>query len=359
MQRNKFGRRNFLWAASGFGAASALPIAAGEKQPKLNEGCITDVGSLRVGHFTHTERLTGCTVVLFDQPTVAGVDVRGSAPGTRETDLLNPVNTVQQIHAILLTGGSAFGLDAASGVMRYLEERGMGFHVGPAVVPIVPAAVLFDLNVGNPKIRPNAESGYKACEAAAASGVPEGCVGAGAGATVGKLFDLRSAMKSGIGSASVRIGGTDLVVGALIAVNAVGDVLDYETGKILAGARTQDGKGFLNSISQLKNGSAASITPGAHSTIGVIATNAALTKTEATKMAQMAHDGLARSINPIHTSMDGDTLFAAATGTAKTKADLLTVGAVGAEAVAQAVRNAVWAATSIPGYVALRDLPKT
>ena len=322
-------------------------------------GCITDVGNVRVGHFTHSERPTGCTVVLFDSPTVAAVDVRGSAPGTRETDLLNPINTVQQVHAILLTGGSAFGLDAAGGVMRYLEEHGMGFHVGPAIVPIVPAAVLFDLSVGNPKIRPNAESGYKACEAALSSGIPEGCVGAGAGATVGKLFGMRSAMKSGIGSASIRIDGTDLVVGALVAVNAMGDVFDHDTGKILAGARAQDGKSFLNSISQLKKGALVSATPGAHSTIGVIATNAALTKTEATKIAQMAHDGLARSINPIHTIMDGDTLFAAAIGTAKTKADLTTIGAVGAEAMADAVRNAVLAATSLPGYPAYRDLSES
>ena len=362
MQPYNLDRRRFLWTASGLGTAavsSSFEVTPKESETKASHGCITDVGHLRVGHFTHSDRPTGCTVVLFDQPTVAAVDVRGSAPGTRETDLLNPVNTVQQVHAILLTGGSAFGLDAASGVMRYLEEHGMGFHVGPAIVPIVPAAVLFDLNVGNPKIRPNAESGYKACEAALSSGVPEGCVGAGAGATVGKLFDPRSAMKSGIGSASVKIDGTDLVVSALIAVNAMGDVLDYETGRILAGARTQDGKSFLNSISQLRKGSATNATPGAHSTIGVVATNAAFTKTEATKIAQMGHDGLARSINPIHTVMDGDTLFAVATGTAKTKADLTTVGAVGAEAVAQAVRNAVLAATSISGYPAHRDLSGT
>jgi len=359
VQRDKPGRRSFLRTASSFGTAAAFRVAASERQTKANHGCITDVGNLRVGHFTHSERPTGCTVVLFDQPAVAAVDVRGSAPGTRETDLLNPVNTVQQVHAILLTGGSAFGLDAASGVMRYLEEHGMGFHAGSAIVPIVPAAVLFDLSVGNPKIRPNADSGYKACGAAVASGVAEGCVGAGAGATVGKLFGMRSAMKSGIGSASIRIGGTDLVVGALIAVNAIGDVLDHETGKILAGARTRDGKEFLNSISQLMKGSGANATPGAHSTIGLVATNAAFTKTEATKIAQMGHDGLARSINPIHTAMDGDTLFAAATGTAKTKADLTTVGAVGAEAVAQAVRNAVLAATSVSGYPAHRDLAGT
>ena len=353
MQPDQLGRRSFLWAASSLGAATA--VKGGET--KQARGCITDVGHLRVGHFTCSERPTGCTVVLFDQPTVAGVDVRGSAPGTRETDLLNPVNTLQQVNAILLTGGSAYGLDAATGVVRYLEEHGMGFPVGAAgVVPIVPAAVLFDLSVGNAKIRPDAESGYKACQAAVSSGVPEGCVGAGAGATVGKLFGIKSAMKSGIGSASLQISGTDLAVGALIAVNAMGDVLDHATGKILAGARAPDGKGFLNSVSQLRKGALISALLGAHSTIGIVATNAALTKTEATKIAQMAHDGLARSINPIHTAMDGDTLFAAATGTAKTKADLTTVGAVGAEAVAYAVQNAVLAATSLPGYPARRDL---
>jgi L-aminopeptidase/D-esterase-like protein len=242
-------------------------------------------------------------------------------------------------------------------VMRYLEGHGIGFRVGSAIVPIVPAAVLFDLNVGNPKIRPDAESGYKACEAALASAVAQGCVGAGAGSTVGKLFGTQSAMKSGIGSASVRVSGTDLVVGAIVAVNAVGDVFDHETGRILAGARTHDGKAFVNSLAQLRKGSTASAKEGAHTTIGVIATNAAFTKAEATKIAQMAHDGLARSINPIHTAMDGDTLFAAATGTAKTKADLTTIGALGAEAVAHAVRNAALTATSLPGYPAHRDLP--
>ena len=352
MQSDKLGRRSFLWAASSLGAAAVTK--GSETQPA--HGCITDIGNLRGGHFTHSERHTGCTVMVFDQPTVAGVDVRGAAPGTRETDLLNPVNTVQQVNAILLTGGSAFGLDAATGVMRYLEEHGMGFPVGAGVVPIVPAAVLFDLTVGNSKIRPNAESGYAACQAANSSGVPEGCFGAGAGATVGKLFGMKSAMKSGIGSASIRIDGTDLIVGALVAVNAVGDVFDHETGKLLAGARTPDGKSFLNSVSQLRKGALISAMSGAHSTIGIVATNAALTKTEATKIAQMAHDGLARGINPIHTAMDGDTLFAAATGTAKTKADLTTVGAVGAVAVADAVRNAVLAATSLPGYPAHRDL---
>ena len=220
------------------------------------------MGGIRVGHFTDTRRPTGCTVVIFDKPAVAGVDVRGSAPGTRETDLLNPINTVQHVNAILLSGGSAFGLDAASGVMRYLDERGLGFRVGSIVVPIVPAAILFDLSLGDPKIRPNAESGYVACQSASDVNVPEGNVGAGAGATVGKLFGMHSAMKGGIGTASVKIRETGLVVGAIVAVNAVGDVFDSKTGKILAGARAPEGNGFLNSMAQILSGERAKTRTG-------------------------------------------------------------------------------------------------
>ncbi len=215
---------------------------------------ITDVGGIRVGHFTDSRRPTGCTVLIFDSGAVAGVDVRGSAPGTRETDLLNPINSVQQVNAILLSGGSAFGLDAASGVMRFLDEHGMGFHAGPFVVPIVPAAILFDLSVGDPKIRPDAHSGYQACTAASNAQVPEGNVGAGAGATVGKFFGIQSAMKSGLGTASIRVGETGLMVGAIVAVNAMGDVIDRETGKIIAGARTPDGKGFRNTMAEIMKG---------------------------------------------------------------------------------------------------------
>ena len=293
---------------------------------------------------------------------MTGVDVRGSAPGTRETDLLSPVNTVQKVNAIVLSGGSAFGLDTASGVMRYLEERGQGFRMGSIVVPIVPAAILFDLNVGDPKIRPDASAGYAACRAALDSHVPEGNVGAGTGATVGKFFGLKSAMKGGIGTASVQVGNTGLVVGAIVAVNAAGDIWDSHTAKILAGSLAADGKAFRDSMAQIAAGALVEdngerFKPGANSTIGVVATNAALTKGEMTKVAQMAHDGLARTINPIHTAADGDTIFAAATGTARKKADIITIGAVAAEVMAQAVRRAILAATSIPGYVAQRDLP--
>lgn len=319
-------------------------------------GSITDVGGIRVGHFTDTRRATGCTVLIFDKPAVAGVDVRGPAPGTRETDLLNPINTVQHVNAILLSGGSAFGLDAASGVMRYLEEHGLGFRVGSIVVPIVPAAILFDLNIGDPKIRPNAQSGYAACQSASDADVPEGNVGAGAGATVGKLFGMHSAMKGGIGTASLKIGKTGLIVGAIVAVNAAGDVIDPKTGNILAGARTSDGNHFRNSMAQIIGGHREEARPGENSTIGVVATNATLNKDQATRMARMAQDGLARTINPIHTDLDGDTLFAASTGASRIEADLTTIGSVAAEVVARAVLRAIFSAVGIPGYPAHRDL---
>ncbi len=241
-------RRNFLKLSTALAPvlAAAHDLHAPEESTIESAGSITDLGGIRVGHFTDSRRPTGCTVILFDRPAVAGVDVRGAAPGTRETDLLQPVNTVQQVNAILLSGGSAFGLDAATGVMRFLDEHGIGFHVGPIIVPIVPAAILFDLNIGDPKIRPDARAGYAACEAASSSKVAEGNVGAGTGATVGKLFGMKSAMKSGIGTARVQIGNSGLAVAAIVAVNAVGDVFDRTTGKILAGARTVDG----NALSQ-------------------------------------------------------------------------------------------------------------
>jgi L-aminopeptidase/D-esterase-like protein len=358
----EIGRRSFM-VGTGL-LASTTRRLAGSTQPRNEttrafdepQGSITDVGGIRIGHFTDTRRPTGCTVVIFDKPAVAGVDVRGAAPGTRETDLLNPINTVQHVNAILLSGGSAFGLDAASGVMRYLEERGHGFRMGPIVVPIVPAAILFDLNIGDPKIRPNAESGYAACQRASDANVPEGSVGAGSGATVGKLFGMHSAMKSGIGTASVKIGKTGLIVGAIIAVNSVGDVVDVKSGSILAGARTSDGNRFRNCMTEIISGSKKEARPGENSAIGVVVTNAALNKNQVTRMAQMAHDGLARTINPVHTDMDGDTIFAASTGASQVPTDLTTIGSVAAEVVALAVLRAVSAATGIAGYPAYRDL---
>jgi L-aminopeptidase/D-esterase-like protein len=345
-----------LRAAAGLAAASAAAIEDPLSREKA-QGSITDVGGLRVGHFTESRRPTGCTVVLFERGAVAGVDVRGSAPGTRETDLLNPINTVESINALVLSGGSAFGLDTASGVMRYLDEFKIGYRVGAIVVPIVPAAILFDLGVGDSKIRPGEQAGYAACQAASNSGLREGNVGAGAGATVGKMFGMKAAMKSGIGTASLAIGSSGLVVGAIVAVNAVGDVRHRQTNRIMAGARAPNGESFLDSMAQMLAGATlAHANRGGNSTIGIVATNAVLTKTEATKVAQMAHDGLARTINPIHTAFDGDTIFAAATGTAAARADASTIGAVAAEVMAIAVNRAVLAATGLSGLPAYRDL---
>jgi len=309
---------------------------------------ITDVAGIKVGHFTDTRRPTGCTVILCEEGAVAGVDVRGAAPGTRETDLLNPINTVQAVHAIMLSGGSAFGLDTATGAMRFLEEQGVGFNVGVARVPIVPAAILFDLGVGDAKIRPDAEAGYKACKAAATTAPPEGNVGAGAGATVGKLFGMARAMKSGIGTSAIKLAGVS--VGAIVAVNAVGDVFDPSNGKIIAGARSKDGKSLLNSMAALLRGEPLPpLMAGTATTIGVVATDAVLTKVQASKVAQMAHDGLARAINPVHTAYDGDTIFALATGKSSKPANVTLIGALAAEAMTQAVVRAVRAARGIAG----------
>jgi len=349
-------RRSVLRAAAGLAAGRAAAVEDPLTREKP-QGSITDVGGLRVGHFTDSRRPTGCTVVLFEPGAVTGVDVRGSAPGTRETDLLNPINTVERINALVLSGGSAFGLDTASGVMRYLDELKIGYRVGSIVVPIVPAAILFDLGVGDPKIRPGEQAGYAACQAASSSVPREGNVGAGAGATVGKMFGMKAAMKSGIGTASLAIGSSGLIVGAIVAVNAVGDVRHHETNKILAGARAPDGQSFLDTMAQMLAGTTlVKAKQGGNSTIGIVATNAALSKAEATKVAQMAHDGLARTINPIHTAFDGDTIFAAATGSAAARADASTIGAVAAEAMALAANRAVLTASGLPGLPAHRDL---
>jgi L-aminopeptidase/D-esterase-like protein len=307
----------------------------------LAPGAITDVAGLLVGHAQEAGRPTGCTVVLCPQGVVCGVDVRGGAPGTRETDLLKSENTVQKVHAVLLTGGSAFGLDAAGGVMRWLEEHGHGLAVGPALVPIVPAAVLFDLWLGDARIRPHAGTGYAACQAASAAPPAQGSVGAGSGATVGKLFGIQRAMKGGIGSASVSAGG--LTVGALIAVNAIGDVLNA-AGEPIAGARTADGLRLLNSTQALLAGAATrGVIPGTATTIGVVATDAVLDKTQANKLASLAHHGLSRAVSPISVN-DGDGLFVLATGTSVRPGTMNLLGALAAEAVARAVRNAVLAA---------------
>lgn len=315
---------------------------------------ITAVDGLTAGHFTLSERPTGCTVVLAEGGAVAGVDVRGAAPGTRETDLLDPVNTVEQVHAVVLSGGSAFGLDSATGVMRFLEERGVGFNVGVARVPIVPAAILFDLGVGDASIRPGADCGFKAATAASSASLAEGSIGAGAGATVGKLGGPGQSMKGGIGTASITLPG-GLTVAALIAVNSVGDVIDPATGEVVAGVRTPAG-GLADAREIVRSGLLVRPPRGGSTTIGIVATNARLTKAEANKVAQMAHDGLARSISPVHTPFDGDTLFALATGRYDGPGNVLAIGSLAAEVTAQAVLRAVREAEGLPGIPAVRDL---
>jgi L-aminopeptidase/D-esterase-like protein len=309
-------------------------------------GAITDVAGLEVGHFTDPRRPTGCSVVLARGGAVAGVDVRGAAPGTRETDLLDPCNAVNTVHAVLLSGGSAWGLDAASGVMRWLESQGIGLDVGSALVPIVPAAVLFDLLVGDAHIRPDAQAGYAACQAASSQPPAEGNVGAGTGAAIGKMFGMPFAMKGGIGTASVTLDG--VTVGALIACNALGDIVDPDTGALIAGARTSDGAGLRDTRRSLLRGEPPlPILAGTNTTIGVIATDAQLTKAQARRLAMAGHDGLARSINPAHTLSDGDTLFAMSTGLAPRTPGMTVLCVMAAEAVARATVRAVRAARSV------------
>ena len=324
---------------------------------------ITDVPGTKVGHADDPQALTGCTVVLCERGAVGGVDQRGGAPGTRETDLLRPMHLVQKVHAVLLAGGSAFGLDAATGVMKYLEERGIGFDAQVARVPIVPAAILFDLGLGDSKVRPDAAMGYRACENASTQRPAEGNAGAGMGASVGKILGAGGAMKAGLGTASVDLGG-GCVVGALAAVNALGDVVDPASGRILAGARPAklgpvrvggDGP-FANTLEVMRGfvgKTAMRFASRANTVIGVVATNAALTKDEANKVAQMAHDGLARAVRPAHTLFDGDTIFALSTG--EKNVDVNIVGAFAAEVMAQAIVRAVLQAKAAGGLPAAAD----
>ncbi|MFA7527409.1 MAG: P1 family peptidase [Ottowia sp.] len=313
---------------------------------------LTAVRGIQVGHHTSARRPTGCTVILAQAPdgrgAMGGVDVRGAAPGTRETYLLSPVNSVDQVHAVLLAGGSAWGLDATAGVMRWLEEHDIGLRLGDQrgqLVPIVPAAVLMDLHLGDARIRPGADAGYAACAAASDEAVRQGSIGAGAGATVGKLFGPGCAMKGGLGSASVSLG--EVTVGALVAVNALGDVVDPGTGQPIAGARRDDGKGLRNSTqSALAGDEPWNLLVGSNTTIGVIATDAPLSKARATRLAGAGHDGLARAIRPVHTISDGDTLFALATGHAPAL-DFNVLCIMAAEAAAQACVAAVRAANTL------------
>lgn len=318
------------------------------------QGSITDVAGIRVGHATDLVGLTGCTVVLCEGGAVGGVDQRGGAPGTRETDLLRPLHLVQEVHAVLLAGGSAYGLSAADGVMRYLEDKGVGFNARVAKVPIVPAAILFDLDLGDPQARPTPDMGYAACRDATDGPVAEGNVGAGTGARVGTILGTGRAMKSGIGTASASPC-AGLVVAALTAVNVFGDIVDPSTREILAGvrkSRSDEPAGTLNTMRGLVG---RSVLRFASSTlIGVVATNARLTKDQANKVAQMAQDGVARAVSPAHTMFDGDTIFALATG--GKRADVNIVGAYAAEVVAEAIVRAVRAAEGAGGLPSHRDL---
>jgi L-aminopeptidase/D-esterase-like protein len=308
---------------------------------------LTALSGLLVGHAQHPGRPTGCTVVLCPQGVVAGIDVRGAAPGTRETDALQPGHTVPHVHAIVLSGGSAYGLEAASGVMRWLEHHGHGLSVGPARVPIVPAAVIFDLTVGDASMRPDAPIGWAACENASTQPVVAGNVGAGAGATVGKVFGPELAMRGGLGSALITVGPWQ--VGALMVCNALGDVVEPETGAIVAGARTSpQSLTPLNTTQALLRGQQPKdLMAGTHTTIGVVACNALLDKAQAQRLAVAGHDGLARTIRPVHTPMDGDTLFGLATGTCELPPDLMLLGTMAAEAVAQATLQAVRSASGL------------
>lgn len=338
-------------------AATTGPGEPGAQAQPAANSTLTAVPGIRVGHWTHKSGSTGCTAVLADPGTVAGADVRGGGPGTRETDLLRPEMTVAAVHAVVLSGGSAYGLATADGVMRYLEQRGVGVRVGRAVVPIVPTAILFDLNVGAAHIRPGPEAGRRAAEAASDAPVGMGSVGAGAGATVGKMLGPARAMRGGLGSASLHLG-DGLVVGALAAVNALGDIVDPGTGRIVAGARRPDGRGFADSVELVKAGrwGAARDAPG-NTTLGVVAANVTWHKAAATKVAQMAHDGLARAVRPAHLPFDGDTVFALGTGGREANAQVVgIVGVLAAEALAQAVVAGVRAAQGRFGIPAASEI---
>lgn len=314
---------------------------------------ILDVKGLKVGQVQDEDGLTGCTVVICEEGAVCGVDVRGSAPGTRETDLLDPINMIQKVHAVVLSGGSAFGLESTCGVSQYLEERNIGFDIGVAKVPIVVGAVLFDLAAGDPKCRPDKKMGYKACEMASDTVLKQGNYGAGCGATVGKIKGPEYAMKGGIGSYSIKLD-NGLVVSALIAVNAFGDV--YEDGNVIAGVLDNTKTKVLNSYELMKQG----VNKGGFSidntTIGIVATNAKLDKAGCKKISQMAHDGYARAIFPIHTPHDGDTIFTMATGEIETGADLTLIGSIAVEVMEKSILNAVKNAKQINGIPSYNEL---
>lgn len=356
--------RTLLVGALLAGAPMAQGACSAQEAPIMEGSGITAVPGIELGHHTLAERPTGCTVILARDGAVGGVDVRGGAPGTREIALLDPVNTVASVNAVVLSGGSAFGLSTADGVMRFLDEEGVGYRVGEKVVPIVVGAILYDLSLeGEGKVRPGPECGYAAASTATSDPPPEGSVGAGAGATVGKMQGWDRAMKGGFGTASITLE-NGLTVGAAVAVNAAGDIVDPATGEVVAGARTDEGPGLVDMRRVLRGDVAGAAggpedeapPVGGNTTIGVVATNAILTKAEATKVAQMAQDGLARTIYPAHTPRDGDTVFSLATGTLESPGDVTVIGALAADVMAQAILRAVRAAEGLPGLPAVSEL---
>ncbi len=316
---------------------------------------ITDIEGIKVGHISDPVGCTGCTVILCEGGAVCGIDVRGSASGTRQVDALNISHIVEQVHAILLSGGSSFGLDAATGVVRYLEEKGVGFDVGIAKIPIVPTAVIFDLFMGSPKKRPTPEMGYQACLNAGLE-VEEGSVGAGTGATVGKLFELSRAMKGGLGTSSIVMP-DGLKVAALVVVNAFGDIIDNVTGKIIVGTRASEkSMQFANTANSIKQGHVKKQFGIVNTTLGVVATNARFNKREITKVAQMAQGGLIKTISPVHTTFDGDLVFGLSAGTVE--ADINKVGVLGEFVIAEAIKRAVKKADGFGIVPAFKDITK-
>ena len=323
-------------------------------QTSVSVGGLTSISGIRVGHHTLEGRPTGCTVVLTESGAVATVDVRGAAPGTREIALLNPVNSIQRIHGLVFSGGSAFGLATADGVMQYLGERKIGHQTRHLNIPIVPAAILYDLAVGDPTIHPTWECGYKAAQIASHEPIQEGSIGVGAGATVGKLGGPDRAMRGGVGTAMLELS-NGIRVAALMAVNSIGNVVDPETGQPLAGVRTADGSAIADT-SYMLTAKALNTPTGENTTIGVVATNAQLSKSELAIVARMAHNGLARAVRPAHTPSDGDTIFAIATGEIESEVSLLRIGALAADTTAHAIVRGVRAATSLPDYPSVRSL---
>lgn len=323
-----------------------------EGDGNVKEINIMEIGGFKVGHSQDYDAMTGCTVVLCDDMAPAGVDVRGGGPASRETPLLNPVSDAKGIHAVLLSGGSAFGLDAAGGVMKYLEERNIGFDVGITKVPLVCQSCLFDLGIGKVDVRPEQKMGYEACENASYEHMEEGNVGAGTGCTVGKIKGMQDCMKSGIGSFAVQVG--DLMVGAIVAVNALGDVYDLETGKMLAGVRDESNNMCSTEEIMIKSVAKDNLFTG-NTTIGIVLTNAKMDKTHLNKVASMAHNGYARTIRPIHTTADGDSIYALSVGAAL-EGDVNVVGTLSSYVMAKAINRAVLAAESACGYPAARDM---